>query len=74
MNATQWKKRLVAGVFACAFLPAAYAAAPAANTVIGNQASASYTDAAGNSFTALRWMQVRLSRQCKASLCRSRTH
>jgi len=52
MNATQWKKRLVAGVFACAFLPAAYAAAPAANTVIGNQASASYTDAAGNSFTA----------------------
>ena len=52
MNATQWKKRLVAGVFACAFLPAAYAAAPAANTVIGNQASASYTDAAGNEFTA----------------------
>lgn len=52
MNATQWKKRIVAGVFACAFLPAAYAAAPAANTVIGNQASASYTDAAGNAFTA----------------------
>lgn len=52
MNTTQWKRRLVAGAFACAFLPVAYAAAPAANTVIGNQASASYTDAAGNSFTA----------------------
>jgi len=52
MNATQWKNRLVAGLFACAFVPVVYAAAPAANTVIGNQASASYTDAAGNEFTA----------------------
>lgn len=52
MNATQWKNRLVAGLLACAFVPVVYAAAPAANTVIGNQASASYTDAAGNEFTA----------------------
>lgn len=52
MNTTLWKRRLVAGAFACAFLPVAYAAAPAANTVIGNQASASYTDNSGNSFTA----------------------
>lgn len=52
MRVTQWKKGLIAGVLFSAFLPVAHAAAPAANTVIGNQASASYTDAAGNSFTA----------------------